>query len=92
MEQMSGPGDASRNCWQVSHDWRVVLVLLILVLNLMDLKAVVVEQDGVLGVQSILQVVSVENGLELSQEFQRILDIGDYLKVLVNVVLELSFD
>lgn len=58
----------------------------------MDLKAVVVEQDGVLGVQSILQVVSVENGLELSQEFQRILDIGDYLKVLVNVVLELSFD
>lgn len=58
----------------------------------MDLKAIVVEQDGVLGVQSVLQVVSVENGLELSQEFQRVLDIGDDLKVLVNVVLKLSFD
>lgn len=58
----------------------------------MDLKAIVVEQDGVLGVQSVLQVVSVENGLELSQEFQRVLDVGDDLEVLVNVVLELSFD
>ena len=58
----------------------------------MDLKAIVVEQDGVLGVQSVLQVVSVENGLELSQEFQRVLDIGDDLKVLVNVVLKLGFD
>lgn len=58
----------------------------------MDLKAIVVEQDGVLGVQSVLQVVSVENGLELSQEFQRVLDVGDDLEVLVNVVLKLSFD
>ena len=61
MEQVSRPSDTSRNCWQVSDNWRIVLVLLVLVLNLMDLKTVVVEQNSVFGVQTILEVVSMEN-------------------------------
>jgi hypothetical protein len=34
----------------------------------MDLKAIVVEQDGVLGVQAVLQVLPLEDSLELSQQ------------------------
>ena len=58
MEQMSRPSDATSNSWQVSHNRRVVLVLLVLVLNLVNLEAVVVEQDGVLGVDTVAEVVT----------------------------------
>jgi len=57
-----------------------------------NLNTVVLEQDGVFGVQSILQVVSVENTLEFSKEVQRSLDVSDNLEVLVNVLLELGFN
>ena len=58
----------------------------------MNLNTVVLEQDGIFGVQSILQVISVENTLEFSKEVQRSLDVSDNLEVLVNVLLELSFN
>jgi hypothetical protein len=57
-----------------------------------NLNTVVLEQDGIFGVQSILQVISVENTLEFSKEVQRSLDVSDNLEVLVNVLLELSFN
>jgi len=63
-----------------------------LVLNILDIISVVLEQDGVLGVKSILQVVSVEDRLEFSQELEGVRDAGDNIKVLVNVDLELSLD
>jgi len=63
-----------------------------LILDLVNLNTVVLEQDGVFGVQSILQVVSVENTLEFSKEVQRSLDVSDNLEVLVNVLLELGFN
>jgi len=63
-----------------------------LVLNILDVISVVLEQDGVLGVKSILQVVSVEDRLEFSQELEGVRDAGDNIKVLVNVDLELSLD
>jgi hypothetical protein len=92
VEQMSRPGDATRHSWQVTYNWWIVLVLLILVLDLVDLQSIVMEQDVVLGVESISQIVSVEDGLELSEEFQGVFDAGNDLEVLVNVVLELSLD
>ena len=58
----------------------------------MNLNTVVLEQDGVFGVQSVLQVISVEDTLELSKEVQGSLDVSDDLEVLVNVLLELSLD
>jgi hypothetical protein len=67
---MSGPGDASRNSWQVSDNWWLRLLLVVLLLNGVDLKAVVLEEQVVLRVQTILQVVSVEDGLELSEELE----------------------
>ena len=63
-----------------------------MVLNVLDIISVVLEEDGVLGVKSILQVVSVEDRLEFSQELEGIRDAGDNIKVLVNVDLELSLD
>lgn len=65
---------------------------MILVLNLVNFNTVVLEQDGVLGVQTVLQVISVEDTLEFSKEVQRSLDVGDNFKVLVDVLLKLSFN
>ena len=48
----------------------LTLLLLILILDGVDLKTIVVEQDGVLGVKSVLQVVSVEDCLELLEELE----------------------
>ena len=43
VEQVTGPGDGTSHCGEVSDDGWVVLVLLILVFNLMNLKSIVVE-------------------------------------------------
>lgn len=92
VEEVPGPGDAAGDSWQVPDNWRIVLVLLVLVLNLVNLQSVVVEEDGVLGVQAVSEVVSVEDRLELSEKLQRIFDAGDDLEVLVDVVLQLGLD
>lgn len=44
---MSGPGDGASHCGQVTDDGRTVLVFLVLILDLVDLQAVVMEQDCV---------------------------------------------
>jgi hypothetical protein len=70
----------------------LTLLLLILILDGVDLETIVVEQDSVLRVKTILEVVSVEDGLELLKELQRIFNTGDILKVLVDVSLKLSLN
>jgi len=57
-----------------------------------NLNTIVLEQNGIFGVQSILQVISVEDTLEFSKEVQRSLNVSDNLKVLVDILLELSFN
>jgi len=91
-EQVARPGDASRNCGQVSHNRRVVLVTVVLLLNLGDLHSVVVEEESVLRVEAVFEVVSDENSLELAEKLKRVLNRGNVLKVLVNVGLELSLN
>ena len=44
MEQVSGPGDGSRDSWQVSHCWWSGLVLEVLVLDVLDIVSVVLEE------------------------------------------------
>jgi len=51
-----------------------------------------VEKDSVLRAESVLQVISVKNRLELSQEFQGIFDAGDHLEVFVDVFLEIGLN
>jgi hypothetical protein len=65
---------------------------LILILDLVNFDTIVLEQDRVFGVQSILQVISVKDTLEFSKEVQGSLDVSDNLEVLVNVLLELSLN
>jgi hypothetical protein len=92
VEEMSRPSDATRDSWQVSDNQRIVFVLLILLLDITDLFSIVMEQDGVLGVEAISEVFSMEDRFELSQELQGVLDAGDNFKVSINVVLEISLD
>ena len=92
VEQVSAPGDRPGDGGQVSDDGRVVAVLLVLVLDFVDLLAVVVEEDGVLALERVLEVVALEDGLELFEQLERVLDAGDHLEVLVDVLLQLGLD
>lgn len=88
MEQVTGPGNAARNSWQVANNWWVALVLVVLLLNRDDLHLVVLEENGVLLGQVGAQVVTVNDGLELAEELQVLFDVVDDFEVLVNVLLE----
>jgi len=67
-------------------------MFLILVLYLMDLKSVVVEENSVLWGQTVSKVISLEDSLEFSEEFQWVFNAGNNLEVLVNVLLEFGFN
>jgi hypothetical protein len=58
----------------------------------MDLKSIVVEENGVLGGQRVLEIVSLKDSVKLSEQFERIFDGSDDLEVLINVLLKLSLD
>jgi hypothetical protein len=62
------------------------------VLDLADLVRVVVEQQGVLLLKVVAEVVTLQDTVELAQELERILDVGDVLEVRVDVVLQLSLN
>ena len=47
MEQVAGPGDAAGDSWKVTNDGWLTLGLLVLILNLLNLLAVVEEQNAV---------------------------------------------
>ena len=74
MEQVSGPCDATSNSGQVSHNRRIVLVLLVLILNLVNFKTIVMEKNGVLGINTVAEVVALKDSLELSEELKRVLN------------------
>ena len=65
---------------------------MILLLDAHDLNLIVLEQDLVLLVQVVAEVLTVEDGLELSQELERVLDVADDLEVLIDVSLEGSLN
>lgn len=46
----------------------------------------------VLGVKVVLQVLTVEDGLELAEHLKRVLNVGNNIEVLVNVLLELCLN
>jgi hypothetical protein len=73
-------------------NWRSGFVFLIVPLNLGNLPTVVGEQELILGIQGSGQVLSVENGLKLPKELQRLIDAHGSFKLIMNVSLELGFD
>jgi hypothetical protein len=52
------------------------------------LERVVGKQDSILHLETLLQVFTVENCLELLQKLEGVLDVGDNFKVFVDVSLE----
>jgi hypothetical protein len=65
-----------------------VLLLLVQLLHLLQLLAVVLEDDVQLGVQVALEALALQDGLELLQQAQGVLDRGNVLKVLVDELLQ----
>jgi hypothetical protein len=92
MEEMSGPGNATSDCWEISNDGRVVLVFVVLVLDLLDLLSISLEQVNILVIESGLEIASVEDLFKLPEEFVGVFDAGDDLEVVVDVVLELRLN
>jgi hypothetical protein len=88
LEQVPRPGDVARHGRQVPRDGRVRLVLLVQLLHLLQLLAVVLEDDVQLRVQVALEALSLQDALKLAQQLQRVLDGGDVLEAQVDEVLQ----
>ena len=65
-------------------------MLSVLLFNHADFRGVLLEEKLVFGLQILLEIFTVKNSLELSQQLQRILNAGDIFKVLIDVCLQLS--
>jgi hypothetical protein len=91
-EQMARPGDSAGDRGQISHNWWLLLVLLVIVLDLLDLVTVLLEEQVVLGLEAVLERRSVEDALELAEESEGDNQVGDVGELLVNVVSEVSLD
>lgn len=89
---MAGPGDGTGNGRQVTYNWWLLLVSLVVVLDLLDFGTVGREQRLVLLLEVLSQGASVENSLELAEESKRVDDVGLGIKVVVDVVLEHRVD
>jgi len=85
---VAGPGDVARNGGQVTGDGRLVFLLLVELLDLLELLAVVLEDDVELGVKVGLERLALKNVLELVEEVERVLNGGDVLERLVDELLE----
>eukprot|EP00968_Pinguiococcus_pyrenoidosus_P007308 scaffold486_cov254-Pinguiococcus_pyrenoidosus.AAC.1 len=88
LQQVSRPRDVAADRRQVPRDGRVVLLLLIELLDLLQLLAVVEEDDVELGVQVALERLALQDGLELVQQLEAVLDGRDVLEALVDELLE----
>lgn len=91
VEQMARPGDAARDSREVAHDGWGVPVLLVLLFDLQDERAVFSQQQLVLVGEGPLQVVAMKDAPELPEEPQAIFNVDDDIKVLVDVSGERSF-
>jgi hypothetical protein len=68
-----------------------MLLLLVQLLHLLQLLTVVLEDDVQLRVQVALEALTLQDGLKLLQQAQRVLDGGDVLEVLVDELLQAGF-
>jgi hypothetical protein len=58
-EEMARPGDSTRDRRQVSYNWRLLLILLVIVLDLLNLVTVLLEEQVVLRLEAVLERRSV---------------------------------
>ena len=92
VEEMARPGDGTGYGGQVTHDGWALLVTLVVVLDLLDLSAVLGKEKVIFGLEAILERVAVEDRLEFSEKSQTVNNIGDVGEVLINVFLQLGLN
>jgi hypothetical protein len=86
------PGDGTSDGRQVTYNWWLLLVSLVVVLDLLDFRSVGLEERLVLLLKVLSQGTSVEDSLELTEESEGVDDVGLGIKVVVDVVLEHGVD
>ena len=87
---MSHPGYLASHRWQVTHNRRILSVLLVLVLDLVHLEPVVMEDDSVLGVQILSQILALQDILELAEQLQRVFDALNDIEILIDELLQFA--
>jgi hypothetical protein len=88
VEEVARPGDSAGYGRQVTDNWWLLLILLIVVLDLLDLVSVLVEQESVFRLKTVLEGRSVQDALELAEQEERVRNVSNVREVLVDVLLE----
>jgi DNA polymerase III gamma/tau subunit len=86
------PGNGTRDGGEITDKRRRLAAFAVKVLNLADLIGVVVEQKSVLLLEVVAEVLTLQDTVELTEKLEGVLNVGDVLKVCINVVLELSLN
>ena len=92
MEQMTGPGDGARHDGQVAYNGRVVGLLFVLLFYLGDKTRVLIEENNILAVETGLKIFAGEDGAELAEQAQGVLNVNDVLEVAIDVTSQFSLN
>jgi uncharacterized membrane protein len=63
---MARPGDGARDRRQISHNWGLLLLLLVVILDLLNLVSVLLEEQVVLRLEAVLERRSVQDALKFA--------------------------
>jgi hypothetical protein len=89
---MAGPGDRARDSGEIADKGRRLAAFAVEVLNLADLVGVVVKEESVFLLKVVAEVLALQDAMELAEKLEGVLNVGDVLKVGIDVVLELGFN
>jgi hypothetical protein len=87
---MTRPGDSSRHRRQISHNWWLLLVLLVVVFDLLNLVTVLLEEQVVFRLKSVLERGSVEDALKFTEKSEGDDQVADVGELVVDVLSEVS--
>ena len=65
---------------------------MVLILDLVNLKTIVVEENCVLRIYTVSEIIALKNSLELTKKLQGVFNGSNNLEVLVDVFLQLSLN
>jgi hypothetical protein len=64
---MARPGNGASNRRQITHNWWLLFVFLIIILDLLDFVSILMEEQGIFCFKTVLERRSVEDALELAE-------------------------
>ena len=65
---------------------------MVLILDLVNLKTIVVEENCVLRIYTVAEIIALKNSLELTKKLQGVFNGSNNLEVLIDVLLQLSLN